>query len=1063
MTLSLYRGPFQPFLEEKLVERVGAFRATHPRDGLTVLVPNHLLTRHLRRILTGREGSLFNVGISTLQHHLKESTEELFLSRGSRPVPTGAASLVLEALCPPASLAGGPFESMAGKPGFHPAIHKTILELQEAMFEPVALRKAADVLSSEEGGRTLSSRLRTIADVWDSYVSWKSKNGFHDGTDAARAVLKSASGQGPLFLYGFYDATRLQEAVFAHWAGFRPVECFVPAMDREAFEYARPFVERLKVLGAEIRESAEYPSGDSPLSRLQARLFGFGGHEPDVSLEKEEAFAGSDLKVFLCPGEEREMREAAREMASAALEGNIPLRECAVLFRTPEAYEDLSAPVFATQEIPFEWRLSHPLGRTPEGRVAAALWKCLSEDFPRGTVMDLLYSGCVDPRTFSVEGTGWNPGAWDILSREAQVVGGLDQWRTRIGALMDDLVAREKREGKREGDSRLSDVDALRGVVDALARMARDLPAGGSIEERAASFARLLERIILPGDVREALVRAFKGLRALEGLPQDQPPFADLLRTLLEGIQVEPPGSSEGGIGLLPLMDARGVPFDVVALPGLAEKGVPRLVRPDPFLPDGARFRLNEWASSAKIGAYIPPKSESAKEERLLFALGVMAARKRLILTVPVLDVAGGQVRYPSVYVLEAVEAAAGRDPARSGFPKGLVRNIRYDELDRGDIASCSDDRERLVTAMAIARRGNLVPALAYIRRHPFYLPGETLLRERQDSSVFTVFDGMIRDKTLLGKLNDRFSLEKGAWSPTRLETYATCPLKYYFRYALSIPVTPEPEQELEIDAPSRGSLIHEVLEKTFARGLEEGWLKARDAAQAREAAGQEIERTLDRFEKDGVTGSAVLWMRERAVVRETVMNTLEVALRETDWEVAAIEASFGGEGKPGFALTLPDGSAVELKGRVDRVDLSRDRHKTRVVDYKSGSATAYHNNRLEKGMHIQLALYARAVGRLFPGTQPGPAVYEFVTQGTRDKAVRKGIDEKEWLRIDAELLEVARIVVEGVRAGLFPGMAGNCPYCDYRLLCGTGMKERAERKQDDPAIADLCRLEGIQ
>ena len=52
--------------------------------------------------------------------------------------------------------------------------------------------------------------------------------------------------------------------------------------------------------------------------------------------------------------------------------------------------------------------------------------------------------------------------------------------------------------------------------------------------------------------------------------------------------------------------------------------------------------------------------------------------------------------------------------------------------------------------------------------------------------------------------------------------------------------------------------------------------------------------------------------------------------------------------------------------------------------------------------------------------------------------------------------------VAEGVTKGLFPSVGQACDHCDYRKLCGTGMEDRAKRKQEDPQAAVFYALEEL-
>ena len=98
----------------------------------------------------------------------------------------------------------------------------------------------------------------------------------------------------------------------------------------------------------------------------------------------------------------------------------------------------------------------------------------------------------------------------------------------------------------------------------------------------------------------------------------------------------------------------------------------------------------------------------------------------------------------------------------------------------------------------------------------------------------------------------------------------------------------------------------------------------------------------------------------------------------EEDFRPLRGELSFGGDGAPPLVIELPDGGAVFLRGRIDRVDLKDlpdGGRAIRIVDYKSGKKKP-DPVRLYCGLQLQLALYMAAALSAFPGTEPAGFCY---------------------------------------------------------------------------------------
>ena len=109
-----------------------------------------------------------------------------------------------------------------------------------------------------------------------------------------------------------------------------------------------------------------------------------------------------------------------------------------------------------------------------------------------------------------------------------------------------------------------------------------------------------------------------------------------------------------GAVFVAPPNRARGMEFDVVIVPGLAERMFPRKLTEDPILSDAARARLSPYLArnERRVGA-----------ERLALRIAAGAARERAMFSYPRVDLDQGRPRVPSFYALEVLRAAEGRLP----------------------------------------------------------------------------------------------------------------------------------------------------------------------------------------------------------------------------------------------------------------------------------------------------------------------------------------------------------------------------------------------------------------
>jgi RecB family exonuclease len=295
-------------------------------------------------------------------------------------------------------------------------------------------------------------------------------------------------------------------------------------------------------------------------------------------------------------------------------------------------------------------------------------------------------------------------------------------------------------------------------------------------------------------------------------------------------------------------------------------------------------------------------------------------------------------------------------------------------------------------------------------------------------------------------------------WSPTQLEEWARCP----FRVLLSLGAgLAEPGEEgLDIDARDEGSLLHAVLER-FVRGrvARGAWPPAGDAADLAEARAAAAE-VLSGFERAGRTGDPAVW----AARREAVLARLDRAVRaEADGprDVAPVllEHAFGGRsGRPPVEVAA-GGTAVRLRGRIDRVDAGPSR--LLVLDYKNsrGAGLAEKLDPAAFGdTSFQVPTYLLAAARELPGRARLDATYAVLRGAARLAAVElDAADPVLAPAVSAAAADgegrpfaaaVVRVVGE-IRRGRLPIASRTCARCAFGAVCrfeGAAARDDEER-----------------
>jgi hypothetical protein len=194
---------------------------------------------------------------------------------------------------------------------------------------------------------------------------------------------------------------------------------------------------------------------------------------------------------------------------------------------------------------------------------------------------------------------------------------------------------------------------------------------------------------------------------------------------------------------------------------------------------------------------------------------------------------------------------------------------------------------------------------------------------------------------------------------------------------------------------------------------------------------------------------------------------------REAEWTPALLEAAFGLDVVPGSApaieYRLPEGTVLRLRGKIDRIDLSVDGARARVLDYKTGklrgSARA---DRLHKGRSLQLPIYRLAAEAILAGRAPAARVEEAEYRYLFGRDAGKGVafTRAGWEARQADFDRALTLVVEGMRAGRFFALPLACAPrrpCAFDLACGAERRRWAEAKAGDPAVLRHAELEAIE
>jgi ATP-dependent helicase/nuclease subunit B len=974
----------------------------------------------------------------------------------------------------------GRFAGVAGHPGLPGAVERTLTELRLAGIDPERLRRL--------GGAGVD-----LATLMDAVAEELANDRLADQAavfETARAVALATKAPPPvglpLLLLDLPIASAAEEALVAALVRRAPsVLATVPAGDARS----RAALER--VLGCDAGVRTESPQAGS-LGRLQRHLFEDSAPAP--------APLDDRVRLAAWPGEARECVEIARAVQAEAARG-VPLDRMAVVLHASGDYASHLEEAFARAEIPVFFargtRRPHPAGRALLALLACAAEGLSARRFAEylslGQVpdpgvepvaafvlpeSDLLPAEPIEPADVedvplvdepadvaAIAGTLHEPRRWEKLLVDAAVIGGVDRWERRLGGLAEELRRKRAALGDEDGghvaavERDLRNVTHLRAFALPLVTRLATLP-------RSARWGEWLDalRALAQAALREpdAVLQTIGELAPMAPVgPVDLDEVRLVLTPRLRDLTIAPPRRRYGAVFVAPTTAMRGLVFDVVFVPGLAENLFPCKIVEDPILLDGVREKLD--------AAGLVRQRDRSAAERFALRLAVGAARERVFLSYPRVDVEKARPRVPSFYALEVLRAAEGELP---GFDElgGRAQEAAQARLGwpaperPGDAIDAAEYDLALLAPLLEADPGTTVGTASYLLGTNPHLARALRVRARRWIRRWTAADGLVDLDELARAALERHQLERRAFSPTALQQFAACPYRFVLYTIHRLAPREDPVRIEVMDPLTRGDFVHNVQFQVLTRLRADGLLPVRQESfgRALEILDEAVDAEKKRQAEKLAPAIERVWDDGVDAIRADLHEWLRLGVERFDgWVPERFELSFaiGDRDRAHADPASVDepvriAGGLQLRGAIDLVERHQD-GRLRVTDHKSGKASAPQHVVVGGGQVLQPVLYALAAEQILGTPVTEGRLYYCTSVGEYAERVVP-IDPAS--RGDAET--VVEIVGQALRDGFLPAAPAKraCLWCDYRAVCGPYEEVRVERKPPDKLVP-LLRL----
>ncbi len=1053
-------------LQEACISAIQTLKAADPLTALTVIVPNDLLGTQLSQEVVWAGDGYIGLRFVTLVDFAAGIADGALAQAGQQRVSDVAAARIVRNLMQ--AMPGTGFPELAQQPRLPQFFVETMTELKQAGIRPHQLQTFGAQISLQS--TMYRDKMRNLFHLYDRYTDFLAE---HQLVDDADLFTHAAQGEtvisdGPLLLYSCIALTALQrrliEIVFRQRDGL----IFLPWRPGSAYESVTPVLTWLMGLGFQYAALAHSETLPRDLARVATRLFERTWEQTKTKPSAGEphdapACADSSVHITSAPDQTREAREIARAIFGLVREQDYIFDEIGVFLREPATYAPLLVETFASLGIPYTLADGLPLLQTRAGKAVQALCLILAEDFARQRVFEFLWIVRDSfPAPLGAAVSAADLAQWEALAVEAGIVRGAQEWRIRLAALEED-----DQQGERGREADTGQVQVLCTFIRFMQRFLSD--AAEVLVQQTwtgwiAHFLQVCRSYVswTADDMQSDGLQIEEALRGQDYLFQSNgavqtEAWADSVCVILSQVRQRQNVVHADGVFLSDLTQAWGRPFRAVIIPGLVAESLATQPYRDPILHDADRQHLAEVLSTE-----VPLRRQQVEYEQLLFTLATQSAQERLLLTYP--RSVGGASQSPSLLLLQIVSALCGRPAALADLEK-RSQWVSSDPLDGISPQHVLDTLELHLACVERAKStGSPQPVEYGLQTLPFFAPAARAMFQRLELPQLTAFDGLIEAEAVQTTLRQHLFPHGLRLSASALESYARCPFRYFLSVVLHLTPLEQPEHIMTILPRDRGVLLHDILHDFFSqlRTADRLPLATQDLPELQTLLRHVSEEHFSRFAWRRPVGLPLLWEMEREQLSRRLQAFLKRDYGEVGFCPEAFEVQFGlgdeetAKVAPHFfppqsiPFTLDTGEDVQLRGRIDRVDVYHERNCARILDYKTGKAPS---GCFAGGTALQLSLYLFAAQYLRPDLTWVSSEYTSVDGSAQ---TQKSVFPLATLTSTLGTLRtIVTRLAEGISSGQFFLAPDSCMPCAFPQICAAhGLKRAGEKLQDQRTAA---------
>ena len=639
-----------------------------------------------------------------------------------------------------------------------------------------------------------------------------------------------------------------------------------------------------------------------------------------------------NLAMFLAKNQYTEIEYIAKEITKLVKEKNKRYNDIAIITKNIQNYSNLAKVIFEKYDIPIFIDEKRELSQNIIIQYVLSIFEILQKNYSKESVFQYAKMGFLDIEQgdiFKLENycTKWG------LEDNKQEIEYYNELRKRIIEPIEKLRQKIRKEKTAKAIT-LAIYEFLeeQKIEEKISLKMQELKQKNR-EDLVQEYKESYEILI---NVLDEIVKIFKD----ENITINQ--YSNILK---QGLKASSLGKIPGTQDQVIMGDvdrSRSHKVDTIFIIGLNDGVYPSINKSEGFLGDEDREYLKEQGIELAKGTL-----ENLYDDNFNIYKAFTTAERELHLSYSSADTEGGALR-PSIYITKI----------KKMFPN--LKETSDVITQKYEITNQKATYEALIEKLAKIQEKQLEPEWEEIYK---YFENKASWKNKLEKDLqglnYTNIPQNIETKTIEKLYGNVLKT-----SVSKLETYKKCPFSYFLKYGLNL----KQKEELKIQNFDTGSFMHEIIDLFFNQVKEENIQLTEllgEEEKIRKIVNQIVETKLDygKYRFTATVKYKILIQRLERMVTKALKYIVE-SLVYSDFNVEGTEVEFdnGKEYKP-IEITLENGKRIEIRGKIDRVDIARtsDGNYLRIIDYKS-SARNVDLNEVYAGISIQLLTYLDAI-----------------------------------------------------------------------------------------------------